>query len=96
MNIENLITENKGTIVDVRTAGEFMGGNVPGSVNCPLNEIPARLGELKKLKTPLILCCASGNRSGQAEGYLSANGISCVNGGSWMTVNYYKSLSLQS
>lgn len=92
MNVENLILENKGTIVDVRTPGEFMGGNVAGSVNIPLNEVPNRLDELKNMASPLILCCASGNRSGQAEGYLSANGISCVNGGSWMTVNYYKSL----
>jgi phage shock protein E len=35
MNLENLISENKGTIVDVRTPGEFMGGNVAGSVNVP-------------------------------------------------------------
>jgi len=95
MNIENLIAKNMGTIVDVRTPGEFMGGNVSGSINFPLNEVANRMEELKKLKSPLILCCASGNRSGQAEGYLAANGISCVNGGSWMTVNYYKSLSLQ-
>lgn len=92
MNVEQLIADNKGTIVDVRTPGEFMGGNVAGSINIPLNEIPYRMEELKNLKTPLILCCASGNRSGQAEGFLSSYGINCVNGGSWMTVNYYKSL----
>jgi len=95
MNIEQLIYDNKGTIVDVRTPGEFMGGNVAGSVNVPLNEIPNRMDELRNLPSPLILCCASGNRSGQAEGFLASNGISCVNGGSWMTVNYYKSLSPQ-
>lgn len=92
MNIENLILENKGTIVDVRTPSEFMGGNVVGSVNIPLNEIPYRLDELKSMSSPVILCCASGNRSGQAEGYLTANGFSCVNGGSWLNINYYKSL----
>lgn len=36
--------------------------------------------------SPLILCCASVGRSGQAVGYLAAQGIECVNGGSWMTV----------
>jgi rhodanese-related sulfurtransferase len=35
------------------------------SINIPLNEIPERVEELKKLNAPLILCCASGNRSGQ-------------------------------
>ena len=91
--MENLIKENLGTIVDVRTYEEFMGGNVVGSINIPLNEIPARIEDLKALKAPLILCCASGGRSGQAHNYLSQLGIECYNGGSWLDVNYYKSLS---
>lgn len=95
MNAEQLVIANEGTIVDVRTHGEFMGGHVVGSVNIPLNEIPSRMEELKALKSPLILCCRSGNRSGQAEEYLSTKGFSCVNGGPWTTVNYYKSLSHQ-
>jgi rhodanese-related sulfurtransferase len=45
-----IIKENKGTIVDVRSHCEFMGGNVVGSINIPLNEIPERVEELKKLK----------------------------------------------
>jgi phage shock protein E len=93
MDIEKLITENLGTIVDVRTYEEFMGGSVAGSINIPLNEIPARIEDLKALKAPLILCCASGGRSGQAHNYLSQSGIECYNGGSWLNVNYYKSLS---
>jgi len=93
MNLENLIKENKGTIVDVRSYGEFMGGNVLGSINIPLDEIQQRIEELKNLKAPLILCCASGNRSGQAEHFLSQHGIECYNGGSWLDVNYYKSKS---
>ena len=95
MNIEQLITENQGTIVDVRTPAEFMGGHVVDSINIPLNEITDRMEEIKSLKSPLILCCASGNRSGQVANYLTANGISCFNGGSWMTVNYLKSLNYQ-
>jgi rhodanese-related sulfurtransferase len=93
MDMEKLIKENQGTIVDVRTYGEFMGGNVAGSINIPLNEIPERIEELKALKAPLILCCASGGRSGQAHHFLSQYGIECYNGGSWLNVNYYKSIS---
>ena len=89
MKIENLIKENQATIVDVRSYGEFAGGNVLGSTNIPLNEIPERIGELKKMKTPLILCCASGNRSGQAQYFLSQQGVECYNGCSWLDVNYY-------
>jgi phage shock protein E len=91
MNMEKIIAENLGTIVDVRTYGEFSGGNVAGSINIPLNEIPARIEELKAMKAPLVLCCASGMRSGQAQNYLSQNNIECYNGGSWLDVNYFKS-----
>ncbi|PRX43072.1 rhodanese-like domain-containing protein [Salegentibacter salegens] len=91
MKTEDLIKHNKGTIVDVRTVREFMGGSVSTAVNIPLNEIPLKLDELKELESPLILCCASGNRSGQAANYLSRQGFDCVNGGSWLEVNFLTS-----
>jgi phage shock protein E len=91
MTLENIIKEKQGTIVDVRTHEEFMGGHVVGSVNIPLGEIQNRLEEIQNLKSPLVLCCASGNRSGQAQHYLSQKGIDCYNGGSWLDINYYQS-----
>ena len=94
MTIETIIKEKKGTIVDVRTTSEFMGGNVAGSINIPLQEIQHRMDELKYLKQPLVLCCASGGRSGQATQYLMQQGIECLNGGSWLDVNYYHSQTL--
>ncbi|TSJ42340.1 rhodanese-like domain-containing protein [Fluviicola chungangensis] len=90
MNIEQLIKEGQGTIVDVRTIAEFRGGNVANSINIPLQEIEHRLDEVKNLKQPLILCCASGGRSGQATRFLSHHGIECYNGGSWLDVNYFQ------
>lgn len=92
MSLEHFIKENRGTIVDVRTREEFMGGHVVTSINIPLNEIPERMEEIKSLATPLILCCASGGRSGQAEHFLLQHGIDCTNGGSWLNVNFYQSL----
>lgn len=94
MEVEKLIAENQGTIVDVRTPGEFSGGHVAGAINIPLNEIPARLEYISSLKMPLILCCASGNRSGQATMFLKELGIDCYNGGSWVNVNYLQSLAI--
>jgi rhodanese-related sulfurtransferase len=91
MNAEQIIKEKQGTIVDVRTPSEFMGGNVAGSINIPLQEIQQRMDELKSLNQPLVLCCASGNRSGQATQFLTQQGIECCNGGSWLDVNYYQS-----
>ena len=87
-NLIELIKSGKATIVDVRMPVEFMGGHVANSKNIPLNEIPERIEELKKMNH-LILCCASGGRSGQAARYLQQNGINCENGGSWMDVNAY-------
>lgn len=91
MSLEKIIQENQGTIVDVRSHGEFIGGNVADSLNIPLNKIPERVEEIKRLKAPLVLCCASGNRSGQAQHFLSQLGLECYNGGSWLDVNYFKS-----
>jgi rhodanese-related sulfurtransferase len=55
----------------------------------PLQEIPQRMDEIKTLLQPLVLCCASGNRSQQAYRYLVQHGIACCNGGAWPDVNYF-------
>jgi len=93
MSIEKIIKEKRGTIIDVRTVQEYRGGNAKGSINIPLQEIDKRIEELKQLEQPLVLCCASGGRSGQAHSFLTHKGIECFNGGSWLDVNYYQSLT---
>jgi rhodanese-related sulfurtransferase len=92
MDIKNLIQNNKGTIVDVRSRAEFNGGNVANSINIPLQELNEHINKLNELEKPLLLCCASGNRSGMASQILSSQGIECHNAGGWMDVNYIKSL----
>jgi phage shock protein E len=82
------MSEIQKTVVDVRTPQEFMGGHVAGSINIPLQEIPERISEIEAFTKPIILCCASGNRSGQATAFLISKGINCENGGSWLDVNY--------
>jgi rhodanese-related sulfurtransferase len=91
MRIEKIISEKQGTIIDVRTPDEFRGGHVVGSINIPLHQIQSRLDEIRELKEPLVFCCASGGRSGQATQFFKQLGIECYNGGSWMDVNYMKS-----
>lgn len=93
MNLEKFLKDNV-SIVDVRTREEFNGGHVSGSINIPLQEIQERVDEFRKMNGPVVLCCASGNRSGMAAGYLKHQGIDCVNGGSWLDVNYYQSLNV--
>jgi phage shock protein E len=91
MNLQEILKTKKGTIVDVRTPEEFGDGSVPGAINIPLHQIPNRLAELHQLEKPLVLCCASGNRSGRAHDFLTNQGVNEVmNGGSWLEVNYHQ------
>jgi rhodanese-related sulfurtransferase len=94
MSVEKMIREKQGTIIDVRTPEEFYGGKADGAVNIPLHVIEQRLGEIKNLKQPIVLCCASGARSAFAAQILKQHDINCFDAGSWMTVNYYQSQTL--
>lgn len=76
-------------LVDVRTPGEFAAGNVKGSVNIPLDTIPAQLF-LFKNKTNIVVFCRSGSRSSQAKAFLEQNGFTnVINGGTWDYVNQF-------
>ena len=70
-------------LVDVRSLAEFASANAPGSINIPLQELGSRLNEIPKT-VPVVLCCASGSRSGMAKMVLKKNGYPDVhNAGSW-------------
>ena len=86
---EKTETAFSGTILDVRTQAEFRMASASGTINIPLQEVQTRLEEIRNMNAPLLLCCASGNRSGFAEQFLAAQGIPCENIGSWMDVEYY-------
>jgi len=73
------------TVIDVRTPAEFAGGHVAGSINIPLDTVQRELPRFKAIEGPIVLVCASGNRSGQATAWLKSQGLANVeNGGSWM------------
>jgi phage shock protein E len=71
-------------IIDVRSPGEFATGHVRGSVNIPLERFADDVGKAVPDKsTPVILCCASGGRSGMACSFMQQMGYQQVsNGGS--------------
>jgi rhodanese-related sulfurtransferase len=90
MNLQELINDSQVTIVDVRTEEEFLEGNVNGSINIPLHEVVDRIEELTQMQ-PLVLCCLSGGRSGQAAAYLQSLGCEEVyNGGGWQMIDAQK------
>lgn len=85
-NKTNEIAEykSKGAIIlDVRTFEEFASGHISGSKNIPLQILNNKIEEIKKLNKPVIACCRSGMRSGQATSILKQHGIDCINGGGW-------------
>ena len=78
---------NRGAvIIDVRTTGEYKLGAIAGSKNIPLQVINEKVNVIKKLNKPIITCCASGIRSGNAASILNSNGIECINGGGWKSL----------
>lgn len=91
MTLTDVVNHPEATIVDVRTEGEFAGGSVAGSINIPLNTIPENIEKLKGLSKPLVFCCASGGRSGQATMFSANQGVTEVyNGGGWTSVQYHR------
>lgn len=88
-NKTNAIQEyrEKGAIIlDVRTENEYKNGNIKGSKNIPLQILNGRISEIKKWNKPVIACCQSGMRSAQATSILKQNGIDCINGGGWTSL----------
>lgn len=77
----------KRTVIDVRRPDEFARGHAKESINIPLNEIPERLDEIRKIKTPVAVVCGGGSRHVKAFELLKENGIDTEKGGSWKNID---------
>lgn len=82
------MVEQGATIIDVRTPAEFQSGHPKNAKNIPLQNIESRINEIKKMKQPIIVCCASGMRSATAKSILEKNGIEVHNAGPWHNLNF--------
>tara|TARA_B110000977_G_scaffold113075_1_gene146420 strand:+ start:170 stop:472 length:303 start_codon:yes stop_codon:yes gene_type:complete len=85
-NYKDLL-EQGAKIIDVRSESEYKNGHIKGSENIPLQKISAQSQKIKALNCPIILCCASGIRSGQATSVLKSAGVNAINGGGWSSLN---------
>lgn len=68
-----LINDTHAIVVDIRDPAEFAAGHLPNARNIPLAEIDKRAADLPKGK-PVLVCCASGARSGRAVSLLRQDG----------------------
>jgi len=65
-------------LVDVREQAEYAQGHVPGTVNIPMEHLPARLDELDR-HSPVHVICASGRRSAAMAEFLTGAGFDALN-----------------
>ena len=76
-------------IIDVRRQDEFAKNHAKGSINIPLQEMPDRLDEIKKITKPIVVVCGGGTRHVKAFELLKENGIKSEKGGGWKEVNVF-------
>ena len=68
---------NGAVLVDVRSAGEFAAGSIPGALNVSLDDLRARQDELPRV--PLIVHCQVGQRGHTAARILTQHGFDVRN-----------------
>jgi len=74
-----LINREDAQVIDVREADEFAAGHLPEAKNVPLAKLADRISEIERFKDkPVIVCCASGMRSGKACGELRKLGFAKI------------------
>lgn len=74
-----LINSGNGLVFDLRDPAEFAAGTVTGAKSLPADSIKERLGEMARFKArPIILVCATGQRSGRAVADFTAGGFTEV------------------
>ena len=72
--LDALLHEGSVRLLDVREAGEFKSGHVPGATNVSVKRLPERLAALKRDK-PYAVICGSGRASKVATSYLAEQGF---------------------
>jgi len=80
------LLKNGAIVVDVRSPSEYSTGHYEGSINIPLQDLATQADRLDRTKT-ILLCCASGTRSGMAVSLLRSKGFNQVyNAGCWSSI----------
>lgn len=74
-----LMNREDAVVLDVRETAEWATGHITGARHISLGQLDKRMSELDKFKErPIIVVCASGNRSSSACGQLKKNGFAKV------------------
>lgn len=88
---DQFIREQKPFILDVRTPREYAAGHLEDSTLIPVQVLAQRLNELKAHKgNPILVYCATGNRSTVASKILVDSGFSNITNLRYGIVDWYK------
>ncbi len=82
INFKELINQGA-LILDVRTPAEYRLGNIKGSLNVSMEQVPATINDFLKMGKTIITVCCSGVRSSMAAEYLRSAGIDVHHAGTW-------------
>ena len=77
-DIEELIKNERVTLLDTRTAKEYSRGHIDGFINIPVDDLRQRMEEIPVGK-PVYVICQSGLRSYIATRILMGYGYECYN-----------------
>jgi rhodanese-related sulfurtransferase len=74
-----LMNREDALVLDVRETGEWSSGHITGARHITLAQLEKRMSEIDKFKDrPIIVVCATGNRSSSACGQLKKRGFEKV------------------
>lgn len=74
-----MINHQDALVLDVREQAEYAQAHILNSRGLPLSQLEARVGDIDKFKDkPVIVYCATGNRSSTAAATLRKRGFSNV------------------
>lgn len=88
MNVDDTV------VFDVREPNEYTGGHIENAINAPLSTLTERLPSLEAYKkTPVLIACQTGMRSGSAGKILTKAGfeqVYVITGGMQAWIDDYK------
>jgi len=73
-----IVNQRNGLFLDIRDSAEFKKEYIAESMNLPLSTLETNISKLKDPTQPIILICASGQRSSAAAKQLRSNGFSDI------------------
>lgn len=93
VTVDQLAAADNAFVIDVRTAGEYASGHVPGAVNLPVDQVADGFSALDIPEgAEVYAICQAGGRSARAASILAAQGVAVHNvtggTGAWIAAGH--------